>query len=183
MSQWTHRTLIVQDSDVEFARLLTATIAGSSGDGMWNTPLSETGNLPATHWISSGLITAEFAELLPLTQHTYTLIQLPSIEPNSALEDVVNEVGASAATVLGVVNVYDDPFVLSHETVKVYNEPVVLSQGNAQTCVYVANQNGLVVSPEQIESLFANSSITHEDAFEALSRMGLKMITETGAIE
>lgn len=172
MDQWTHRTLIVHDSDVEFARLLTKTITGSAGEGMWNTALSVTGNLPATHWISSGLITAEFAELLPLTQHTYTFIQVPSIQPNSALEEGVNEVDVS-----GTLS------ELLSETVKVYNDPVVLSQGNAQACVYMANQNELAVSSEQIESLFTNSSITQEDAFEALTRMGLKMITEASVVE
>jgi len=69
MIDWTHRTLIVPADQVEFARLLTATIAGPSGAGMWTTPLSPTGELPATHWISSGLIDQQFAALLPLTEH------------------------------------------------------------------------------------------------------------------
>ena len=68
MTSWTHRTLIVPDGQVEFARSLTATIAGPSGAGMWSTPLSPTGTLPATHWISSGLIDAQFAAMLPLTE-------------------------------------------------------------------------------------------------------------------
>lgn len=66
---WVHRTLIVPTAQVEFARLLTATIAGPSGAGMWSTPLSPTGELPATHWISSGLIDQQFAALLPLTEY------------------------------------------------------------------------------------------------------------------
>lgn len=33
---------------------------------MYETPLSATGELPATHWISSGYIGAEYAALLPL---------------------------------------------------------------------------------------------------------------------
>lgn len=69
MTDWTHRTLIVPTEQVEFARLLTATIAGPSGAGMWTTPLSPTGDLPATHWISSGLIDQQFAALLPLTEY------------------------------------------------------------------------------------------------------------------
>lgn len=69
MTEWTSRTLIVPSAQVEFARLLTATIAGPSGAGMWTTPLSPTGELPATHWISSGLIDQQFAALLPLTEY------------------------------------------------------------------------------------------------------------------
>lgn len=69
MTKWTNRTLIVPTAQVEFARLLTATIAGPSGAGMWTTPLSPTGEMPATHWISSGLIDQQFAALLPLTEY------------------------------------------------------------------------------------------------------------------
>jgi len=69
MTEWTNRTLIVSDEQVEFARLLTATIAGPSGAGMWTTPLSPTGEMPATHWISSGLIDQQFAALLPLAEY------------------------------------------------------------------------------------------------------------------
>lgn len=66
---WTHRCLIVPDSHVAFARELSATVAGASGTGMYTTPLSPTGELPATHWISAGLIQADFAGLMPLTTH------------------------------------------------------------------------------------------------------------------
>ena len=34
---------------------------------MYTTPLSPTGELPATHWISAGLISQSFADMLPLT--------------------------------------------------------------------------------------------------------------------
>jgi len=66
---WAHRCMIVPDKQVEFARQLPAAIAGSSGSGMWGTPLSPSGKLPATHWISVGLIDAPFAALMPLTQY------------------------------------------------------------------------------------------------------------------
>lgn len=63
---WTYRCLIVPDSQVAFARDLSATVAGPAGAGMWTTPLSPTGAEPATHWISAGLISQDFAALLPL---------------------------------------------------------------------------------------------------------------------
>ena len=79
---WTYRCLIVENSQVELARSLTATIAGSSGDGMWTTPLSPTGELPATHWISAGLIAENFAAILPLM--TYPADAEPIYTPGQA---------------------------------------------------------------------------------------------------
>lgn len=63
---WVQRTLIVPTEFVEFARLLTKTIAGSSGANMWTSMLSYDSSLPPTHWISSGLIDEKFANLLPM---------------------------------------------------------------------------------------------------------------------
>lgn len=67
MTDWTYRCLIVPDAQVDYARALSEAVAGAAGAGMWTTPLSASGLLPATHWISAGLISAEFAALLPLT--------------------------------------------------------------------------------------------------------------------
>lgn len=63
---WVHRCMIVPVDHVDLARSLCATLAGEGGSGMFTTPLSPTGTEPATHWISSGLIESEFADLLPL---------------------------------------------------------------------------------------------------------------------
>jgi hypothetical protein len=72
---WTYRCLIVPDSQVAFARELTAAVAGPAGAGMFTAALSPTGQEPATHWISAGMIAGNFAALLPLT--TY----MPDAEP------------------------------------------------------------------------------------------------------
>lgn len=64
---WVHRTIIVNVDQVELARSLCAALAGPAGEGMFNTPLSSSGDLPATHYISAGLIKEQFANLLPLT--------------------------------------------------------------------------------------------------------------------
>ena len=61
---WTHRTIIVPDAVVIHARLACEALAGAGGSGMYQTPISPTGELPATHWISSGLIEQDFADLL-----------------------------------------------------------------------------------------------------------------------
>ena len=48
--------------------MLCATLAGPGGSGMFTTPLSPTGQEPATHYISAGAVEEPFAQLLPLTE-------------------------------------------------------------------------------------------------------------------
>ena len=64
MTTWVHRTIIVPDTVVVPARMACEALAGAGGSGMCSVPLSPTGELPATHWISSGLIEQDFADLL-----------------------------------------------------------------------------------------------------------------------
>lgn len=59
-----HRTMIVSAAIAPTCRQLSETIAGPSGAGMWLTGLSPTGEAPATHYISAGLISEEFAALM-----------------------------------------------------------------------------------------------------------------------
>lgn len=64
---WTHRTMIVPAAVVEAARAACAGLAGPGGSRMFQVACSPTGELPATHYISSGRIEDTFASLLPLT--------------------------------------------------------------------------------------------------------------------
>ena len=66
------RTLIVQSNDVILAREIAASF-GTGGEGMWTTPLSSTGLYPATHYISTGYIPPEFANLLTDAQALYDI--------------------------------------------------------------------------------------------------------------
>ena len=68
--EWAYRNMLVQDSQVVLARSITETLAPSGGQGMFTTALSDDGSLPATYWISSGLIDAEYAQLIPLQEWT-----------------------------------------------------------------------------------------------------------------
>lgn len=61
---WTHRTIIVPAPYAAAASAACEHLAGAGGTGMFTTPLSPTGELPATHYISSGLIEQSFADLL-----------------------------------------------------------------------------------------------------------------------
>jgi hypothetical protein len=60
------RTMIVPDAYVLLARQITETLAPVGGAGMYSTGLSPTGTEPATHWISSGFIDADYAALISL---------------------------------------------------------------------------------------------------------------------
>ena len=64
---YTFRTFIVPAVVVDMARAMCVGLAGPAGDGMFTTELSATGTAPATHYVSSGLISDEMAALLPLT--------------------------------------------------------------------------------------------------------------------
>lgn len=60
------RTLIITADDAPISRAIAAAF-GPGGEGMWTTPLSASGAEPATHFISSGFIPAEFVSLSPCT--------------------------------------------------------------------------------------------------------------------
>lgn len=62
------RTLIVPDSCVEAARTIAAGLEPVSGQNMWTTGLSPTGQGQPTHWISTGLMGSEWGPILPLTE-------------------------------------------------------------------------------------------------------------------
>ena len=63
-----YRNMIVLDAQAALARTITETLAPIGGRGMYTTGLSSDGTGPATLWISSGLIDADYAALLPLLE-------------------------------------------------------------------------------------------------------------------
>ena len=68
MSELIHRVLIVPAAFQTLAQGLCEAMAeGDAGKGMFTTGLSPNGEAPATHYISSGGIAPEFADILPLT--------------------------------------------------------------------------------------------------------------------
>lgn len=64
MSIYVHRTMIIPAPLVELARNLAVGLAGEPASGMWETGLSPTGEEPATHYVSSGMIEDTFAEMI-----------------------------------------------------------------------------------------------------------------------
>lgn len=65
MDTWAFRTLITTAATTPLARDIAATLSPTAGQNMWITGLSATGNAPATHYVSTGLISLEFAALVP----------------------------------------------------------------------------------------------------------------------
>lgn len=63
------RTLIIKASDAILARQIAAAF-GPGGENMWTTGLSATGADPATYFISTGYIPAEFVSLSPMAVWT-----------------------------------------------------------------------------------------------------------------
>ena len=60
----TFRTLVLPAAVTPLARRIANTLSAAA-DGMWTTGLSRTGAEPATHYISTGLISPEFAHMVP----------------------------------------------------------------------------------------------------------------------
>ena len=81
MTTWTHRTIIVPDAVVAPTRLACEALAGAGGSGMYSVPLSPNGELPATHWISSGLIEQAFADLLAAPDALAAVASAAGLDP------------------------------------------------------------------------------------------------------
>lgn len=60
------RTMIVPASDAPLARQIAATLSPVGGGSMWLVGLSPSGEEPATHYVSTGLIGPEFAAIMPM---------------------------------------------------------------------------------------------------------------------
>ena len=70
MSPQVYRNMIVPSDQVALARSICATLAPSGGFAMFGVGLSADGTEPATHYVSTGHIDEDFANLMPLTEWT-----------------------------------------------------------------------------------------------------------------
>ena len=107
MTTWTHRTIIVPAAVVIPARMACEALAGAGGSGMYSVPLSPTGDLPATHWISSGLIEQEFADLLASPDTLAAVATQAGLDPAPlvaivAASDISDEPADAALARLGL---------------------------------------------------------------------------------
>jgi hypothetical protein len=123
-------TLIVTADHVDLARNLAASF-GPGGAGMWTTPLSASGAEPASHYVSSGMLPAEFADMVP-TQ-TWELV--------------------------------DGLWTMTSST-----------PGNAAAVYYVAQQQGVECTLEEVTDTLATSDVTEQPPFTAFARLGLQIV-------
>ncbi len=112
MTIWTHRTIIVPDPVVVPARMACEALAGAGGSGMYQTPLSPSGDLPATHWISSGLIEQDFADLLASPDALAAVATGAGLDPAPlvaivAASDITDEPAEAAMARLGLQLCHD----------------------------------------------------------------------------
>lgn len=107
MSTWAFRTMIVPASLAPPCRALAASFP--SGAGMWTTPLSPTGATPATHYISSGGIWQQFADMLDSPEALAAGAGIPIAQAQAILSacDVSEEDGPTAMARLGLTFVQD----------------------------------------------------------------------------
>ena len=94
---YTHRVIVVPAAFQQLAQgLCEAAAEGDAGKGMFTTGLSPDGSAPATHYISSGYIFQEFADLLPLTAVNYDIEGSPILSTRPDNVAVVEAMAAQA---------------------------------------------------------------------------------------
>lgn len=72
---YTFRTMILPAEHVPMAQALAEGVSGPAGSGMWTTGLSASGEEPATHYVSTGMIGIEFAAMLVDADALYAACQ------------------------------------------------------------------------------------------------------------
>lgn len=108
---WVYRTMIVPAAVASQCRELAAAISPpGAGAGMWEVGLSPTGQSPATHYVSAGLIGTDFAELLdsPVALAEATSAPVEQINALLSVCDVSAEYVADALARLGLQLVQPD---------------------------------------------------------------------------
>ena len=76
MSVYVNFTMVLPVAHAPLARALAAHLAGPPGEGMWVTGLSPTGEAPATHYVSSGPVGAEFDAMLTDADALWGAVQM-----------------------------------------------------------------------------------------------------------
>ena len=112
------RTIVIPASVAVNARNLCKGLAPGSGDGMFLTGLSATGNAPATHYVSSGTISDEMAALLPCKTVTTdkdgktvvtTAPGMPDAVPALATKAKISTTKAKITALYASIDVSDQP--------------------------------------------------------------------------
>ena len=150
-----YRTMLVPDAFVAMARDISSTLAPSGGANMYTTGLSANGQPPATYWVSSGFIDADYAALMPLSEWTWII------------DD--EETGAGHW----------------EETVISSGEPAVIYAMYTQAIQPTPTEEDPEPAPitpsfteQDVADMLAEVDVTTEDPFVAFNRLGLQMVQE-----
>jgi hypothetical protein len=65
---------------------------------MWSTALSKTGNLPVTHWISSGLISNDFVGVIPFMEYQSDALEVHTKGQPDVCQYLASQAGFKTST-------------------------------------------------------------------------------------
>lgn len=110
---YTFRTMVVPADLAPLARALAEGLAGAGGAGMWTTGLSPSGEGPATHYVSTGMIEDAFvgavsdsAILLGVCQQAGASVTLDQCQALVTGADVSSDAPFDAFSRLGLKMVH-----------------------------------------------------------------------------
>lgn len=104
MTIYTNLTIILPAAAQALAQGLCVAAAGEAAAGMFTTGLSPTGEAPATHFISSGAIETQLADILPVA--TITVVEgVETLTPATGDLDAVLGLAAAAGVPVDLATV------------------------------------------------------------------------------
>jgi hypothetical protein len=131
------RTLILPAADAPEARRICQGIDPLNYSHLWRTPLSVTGDEPASHYITSGGVSDAFAMMAPCAEWTWQ-----QADPQAPGQWV--------------------------QTSYYPGRPDIVVERCAEVDVEVTEQ--------EVEALFSRGDCSDQEAFVAMSRMGVQMV-------
>lgn len=102
---WIHRTLVCPAHLVAAARELCAAVH-PAGDGMFSAPASSTGEAPATHWVTAGLVEDTWAPAFLAPEYLFGAAQAGAAEQGLTLTATF----ADAQALLEQGDISDEPW-------------------------------------------------------------------------
>lgn len=121
---WVYRFMVVPDANKATAREVAIRIANTQGpgsaDGLWTTGLNALGTGTPTHWVSAGMIQANFAALLGDAASTFaayqasggttaTLLQIQALYAAATIRGDVQGAESAAIAALGLKQIASAP--------------------------------------------------------------------------
>ena len=106
---YVNRTLILPAAHAPLARALAAHLAGPPGSGMWVTGLSTSGNAPATHYVSSGPVGAEFDAMLTDADALWGAVQMSAESGLKSVDAITRADCVALVEAAEVVDLDDEP--------------------------------------------------------------------------